>query len=146
MVCGGCRGGMYSDYDNSGDLAQQGNHRKIKTAEKRAQKKIMGALFLDVIFLAVGCYGYYNYSRQMTMIEESALKGRRWIRFFMSALLFLFWEPVCFLSGCFRGWCRAFTRLGRDGGSRRNMQRSLRLSKTGAGSILLCCFNFNGLT
>lgn len=43
MVCGGCRGGMYSDYDNSGDLAQQGNHRKIKTAEKRAQKKNYGS-------------------------------------------------------------------------------------------------------
>lgn len=36
---------MYSDYDNSGDLAQQGNHRKIKTAEKRAQKKLWERCF-----------------------------------------------------------------------------------------------------
>ena len=54
LVCGGCRGGMYSDYDNSGDLAQQGNHRKIKTAEKRAQKKIMGALFFGCHFSGSG--------------------------------------------------------------------------------------------
>lgn len=48
---------------------------KLKQQRSVHRKKLWERCFLDVIFLAVGCYGYYNYSRQMTMIEESALKG-----------------------------------------------------------------------
>lgn len=49
----------------------------VKLKQQRSMKKriLWERCFLDVIFLAVGCYGYYNYSKQMTMIEESALKG-----------------------------------------------------------------------
>lgn len=140
MVCGGCRGGMYSDYDNSGDLAQQGNHRKIKTAEKRAQKKLWERCFLDVIFLAVGCYGYYNYSRQMTMIEESALKGETMDPLlYVSSSLFILGAGMLFIR--LLPWLvQGIYQIGKRWWKPAEYAAFLEIIKTGAGSILLCCF------